>query len=1177
MPQSLESLGIEVRVHDAPIKRDFKTVLRETVQFSRDMNDTLSTLGRAIERIAKGLPGILDATSISFKVINVTVKSISFALRGLVRDGRAFSLVTARGLREFRATVREIREGNIQDAFRGGRARIRRAGPDAEFDIRRTDGLSERALARRGLGAAAPYLDDVRYLNEGGLGANAIYRNIVKINRLDLNLTDDLKDSLRSIIRLNKELTGMRELVYNASGSFHAFRAALVDSRIATDRFVYRSLQPFLNRVGIDGVRTLQVFGTTMRHQVTSGFGLAARALNPFRNGLVSVVDRLSISSLAIFSWSGQAVNAFRSVGNAVRRLVQAIRYGLAFLPAVFLTSTAALSSFQSAENKLAASTGLNLRYIRKQYSGLAEEIATETGIAAEKILVTIGRGISNDLSGPELRAAVLSAANLDALGGGEAFDIIDAATTITSAYADSALDAAAAIDALAKTGQKGSGEMLAFSNALRPNVNLGAQLGVEFSELAASLSVLSKTVQVSDAGTQVQGFLRAIIRPTKQAEAALESIGVKFSELRGILAGPDGLPRLVAFLNTLPENVITGVFGNITGLLAALTLESSEILRISEEIRNSQGEVHRLAEETARTLPRIYARAYETIKESLRAASRDFLDSLPIGKLDEYLATISGIVRELGRFAAFVAEIVLKNIGLVQLYAAFSLIYLIMKPLVISLAAGVIAFKVLGFLLPKISLVLGFFGKAAALAAVKVVALNVAVILLPVLVTGLIASIAAFIVWLNSGSASAERFKDAVSESLRNLGVQFKRFVHVLFGDTDVIVRPFRTAYQKYRQLWGLFFQGWRNIGNFVQNIWNNDIGGFIVDWLKFLVRRWGETWGRIIVFFKSVPLELSLGWNRFVEHILSSIKRMSDSFSAFVSGTFGFFGVDSTFKIETPDLDKAISDYTKKTADLTRELETYHKGQESVITAAGDAAVALAGAAVDFGKAFGRALGGIADSPLGSTGSGLFDDGGLGRHVNEAAVLERQVQDTVNKSRADIAKAVADLRGGTLAVQPEMQLTNLGRNVARSFSEAAKQAFRDQDFPGFFRRLARSISDAIIGSFTDRIGLSIATKLGLTAVSDGTPTLHSGGVYRAPFGKSEGYALLKSGEVVYNPNQGGQFGADGLSQLGGNVTVEQNMIVGDLDGYVGDSNRRNAAAYGLTQYEALRQMGVL
>lgn len=160
-------------------------------------------------------------------------------------------------------------------------------------------------------------------------------------------------------------------------------------------------------------------------------------------------------------------------------------------------------------------------------------------------------------IASPALKAStamdVLKASSMGAaIGLGETQVIGKSLVNVINAYGESNITASHALDVMVTAIKNGVVEASDFASALGKVLPTAQSLGVEFEDLAGSLTALTLTGKTaSEASTQLNRLFTTLIQSPKRAEKVLESFGISFAELRKTLRD-EGMMKTIQTLSKM-------------------------------------------------------------------------------------------------------------------------------------------------------------------------------------------------------------------------------------------------------------------------------------------------------------------------------------------------------------------------------------------------------------------------------------------------------------------------------------------------------------------------------------------------------------------------------------------------------------------------------------------------
>jgi TP901 family phage tail tape measure protein len=239
--------------------------------------------------------------------------------------------------------------------------------------------------------------------------------------------------------------------------------------------------------------------------------------------------------------------------------------------------------AYQDNLNELQAvshATGAQMAQVSKVAIQLGDDMtlpATSAADAATAMLELTKGGLSvaDSMTAAKGTLQLAAAATVDA---GTAAELQSKALNEFGLSADSAGHVA---DVLANTANAAAGSITDIGYALNYVGPVAKGFNISIDDTAAAIGLLAnKGIQGEQAGTSLRGVLASLARPSKEAAAALETLGVKAFDSKGNF---EGLDKLIGQLSTAQgkltqaqfESAAATAFGN-EGLTTAVALASS-------------------------------------------------------------------------------------------------------------------------------------------------------------------------------------------------------------------------------------------------------------------------------------------------------------------------------------------------------------------------------------------------------------------------------------------------------------------------------------------------------------------------------------------------------------------------------------------------------------------------
>lgn len=311
-----------------------------------------------------------------------------------------------------------------------------------------------------------------------------------------------------------------------------------------------------LEKIGLGGILT---FAET---KAVAAMGRASKAFGGLRKGSENASKSIESFSRASRN-AGLAMTPFAiAAGFAVKKAAE------------FETAVAEVTT-------IADEAQFPIMAIEKATLDLAVQYGTAPVEQVKSLYQAISAGATNAKDATEL----LTASNELAIGGlTETFVAMDVLTTATNAYAAANLIASDAADAIFTAVKAGKTTVDELGRSLGAVIPTASQVGVSFDELNAAIAAITvQGIASAEAATGLNMALINILKPSKLARETAEDLGLEFNvaalEARGLAT----FLQAVVFAAEGDTEVLTKLFGSVTGVKAIMALTTNEAAKFNE------------------------------------------------------------------------------------------------------------------------------------------------------------------------------------------------------------------------------------------------------------------------------------------------------------------------------------------------------------------------------------------------------------------------------------------------------------------------------------------------------------------------------------------------------------------------------------------------------------------
>jgi TP901 family phage tail tape measure protein len=267
-----------------------------------------------------------------------------------------------------------------------------------------------------------------------------------------------------------------------------------------------------------------------------------------------------------------------------------------------------------------------------------AKTMANEFGVSSSKAAEALFFITSAGLRGDEAMQTLEASLKASAVGLGETATIADLATSAMNAYGSDTLGASQATDVLTAAVREGKLSSEDLAGAMGSVLPVASNMGVEFHEVGAAFAAMSRTgTDAASGATQLNAILSGLLKPTKQAEDALNSMGLSSSGLKEQIKDEGLLETLNTLKTAFDSNADAAqvVFPNIRALKGVLDLLGSGVdvnRGIFERMNSTMGMTQTAFDATAESAEFKLRKAMNSSKESFAQLGATLLTGfLPI------------------------------------------------------------------------------------------------------------------------------------------------------------------------------------------------------------------------------------------------------------------------------------------------------------------------------------------------------------------------------------------------------------------------------------------------------------------------------------------------------------------------------------------------------------------
>lgn len=309
---------------------------------------------------------------------------------------------------------------------------------------------------------------------------------------------------------------------------------------------------------------------------------------------------------------------------------------------------------FENAMARVSAVSDASARDL-KALTGVARKMGATTQYSATQAAGGLQKLAMAGLSVSDQIKALPSVLNLATVGAIELSEASDIATNIMSGFGKKASELEGVIDIMSKTVTKSNTGVLELGEAMAYAAPTAHLMGVSIEQVSTLLATMANNgVKGSRAGTALNSTMLRLASPTKEAAAALDSVGINLDQLAkyvdsgNIIGFFEDLRVKTKSLSASGKGaVLDAVFGKVQAGAVGTILNSTK-----DQVRALYSEINKSAGTAARIAGKSMGEYTKSIK-TLNSAYESLLITLGSGSgANNAVDSLTGIVRALEKIA---------------------------------------------------------------------------------------------------------------------------------------------------------------------------------------------------------------------------------------------------------------------------------------------------------------------------------------------------------------------------------------------------------------------------------------------------------------------------------------------------------------------------------------------
>lgn len=343
------------------------------------------------------------------------------------------------------------------------------------------------------------------------------------------------------------------------------------------------------------------------------------KSLDVIENKAKSTNKSVNASLSTMGDTVGKAGSKISSVGNTLTMGVTVPLVGVGIAAAkVGMDFDAAMSRVKA----ISGATGEDFEKLKNQAIDLGASTAFSSKEAAQGMENLASAGFSTQ----EIMTAMPGMLDLAASSGEDLASSADIASSTLRGFGLSADQAGHVADVLAKNASKTNAAVKDTGEAMKYIAPVAQEAGWSLESVAAAIGEMANSgIKGSSSGTSLRSMFSSLVKPSKEAGEAMESMGFKAygadGKMKSLSTLITDLDKSTANMTTQQkENTIATLFGQeaMSGILTLIKSGSSGLDELTDSYKNSEG----AAKEMAKTMQDNAKSSVEQMVGSLETAA---------------------------------------------------------------------------------------------------------------------------------------------------------------------------------------------------------------------------------------------------------------------------------------------------------------------------------------------------------------------------------------------------------------------------------------------------------------------------------------------------------------------------------------------------------------------------
>ncbi len=365
-------------------------------------------------------------------------------------------------------------------------------------------------------------------------------------------------------------------------------------------------------------------------------------------------------------------------------------------------------AKFEAQMNRVSAISGATGKDL-KALEGKARELGSKTKFSATEAAKGLEYFAMAGYSVEDSMNAIEPTLNLAIASGEDLAMVADIVSDSMTAFGMSAKETSKFTDLLASVSTSANTNVSMLGESFKYVAPVAGAMGYAAEDVAMALGLMANAgIKSSQAGTALRGALTRMTKPSKEAKAAIEELGLKMADSEGnMLPLGNVIEQLRSKFSTLTQEqqtqAATTLFGKeaMSGMLAIINASEADMNKLGEATTNYSGKALEMAEIMQGGTQGAFAKLKSSLEELAISLSETLLPIINkvIGKIQEWVNKFNALspkqkelIVKIGMVVAAIGPMLMVFGKVIVIAGKLKALFALLAPVIGAISAPVLA-----------------------------------------------------------------------------------------------------------------------------------------------------------------------------------------------------------------------------------------------------------------------------------------------------------------------------------------------------------------------------------------------------------------------------------------------------------------------------------------------------